>query len=66
MIPQSHNRIRFVEDRYIKADNNQGWPIAIIVIVLAVAITAGAWYLNQTTHYSPNDVLAPESGGAAH
>lgn len=49
-------------DRYVPAHTNQGWGIAALVIVLAIALVAGAWYLNQTTHHSPNDVLAPTSG----
>lgn len=51
-------------ERYVKADNNQGWPIAIGVVILALALVAWAWNMNRTTYHSPNDVMAPAKSTA--
>ena len=53
-----------MEERYIKAHNNQGWGIAALVIALAIALVVWAWWMNRTTYHSPNDVLAPSSSAA--
>ena len=50
--------------RRIEAHTNQGWGFASAIIVLAIMLTAGAFYINRTRYHSPNDVLAPTSSSS--
>lgn len=52
--------------RHVPVNTSQGWGVAAAVVVLAIALVASAIYINKTRHHSPNDVLAPTSGGATH
>jgi hypothetical protein len=52
--------------RRIEGNFNQGWGIAALVTLLAVAGFATAYTMKQRTWHSPNDVTAPTSEGAAH
>ena len=51
--------------RHVHANNNDGWVMAGATVLLAIILTAGAFYINRTRHHSPNDVLAPTSSSAA-
>ena len=50
--------------RHIPANTSGGWPFAAVIVLLAIVLTAGAFYINRTRHHSPNDVLAPTSSSA--
>lgn len=52
--------------RRIEGNFNQGWGIAALVTLLAVAGFATAYTVKQRTWHSPNDVTAPTSGDASH
>jgi hypothetical protein len=52
--------------RRIEGKFNQGWGIAALVTLMAVAGFATAYTLKQRTWHSPNDVTAPTPGGATH
>jgi hypothetical protein len=49
-------------DRRIEGNFSQGWGIAALVTLLAVACFVGAFLINRATHYSPTDTLAPARG----
>jgi hypothetical protein len=51
--------------RHVAANTSGGWLVAGATVLLAVILTAGAFYINRTQHHSPNDVLAPARGSAA-
>ena len=53
--------------RHVAANTSDGWVAAGATVLLAIILTAGAFYINRTYHHSPNDVLAPTGErGAAH
>jgi hypothetical protein len=52
--------------RRIEGNFNQGWGIAALVTLMAVAGFATAYTLKQRTWHSPNDVTAPTPGAASH
>ena len=52
--------------RYARMPRNEGWGIAAGVVLLAIALTYWAWHTKETTHRSPNDVLAPTSTSTGH
>ncbi len=54
--------------RHVAANTSDGWVAAGATVLLAILLTAGAFYINRTYYHSPNDVLAPtsESGAAQH
>jgi hypothetical protein len=52
--------------RHVPVNTSQGWGIAAAVVTLAIVLVASAIYINRTKHHSPNDVLAPTRGAAAH
>jgi hypothetical protein len=51
------------QDRYVKANTNQGWGFAAFIVFLAVACIATATYIHKTTYKSPNDVTFHARGG---
>ena len=51
--------------RHVPANTSEGWLVAGATVLLAIVLTAGAFYINRTQHHSPNDVLAPSGGNAA-
>jgi hypothetical protein len=54
-------------DRHVEANNSDGWVMAGATVLLAIILTAGAFYINRTRYHSPNDVLAPtKAAPAAH
>ena len=48
--------------RRIEGNFNQGWGIAALITLLAIAGFVTAFTINRTTHHSPNDVTAPVAG----
>ena len=34
----------------------EGWGVAFLVVMLAVAAAGGAWYVHKTTYKDPTDV----------
>lgn len=40
-------------------NNAQGWGVATFIVLLAIALTAGAWWLHTETYRHPNDPAAP-------
>ena len=48
---------------YTPARTNQGWGIALLVVLLAVALWITAWTIHRNTYRAPTDPLAPMSTG---
>ena len=47
----------------------EGWGVALFVVMLAVASAGGAWYVHKTTYKAPTDVrfhAAGTTGAAEH
>ena len=47
----------------------EGWGVALFVVMLAVASAGGAWYVHKTTYKQPTDVrfhAAGTTGAAQH
>jgi len=51
--------------RYVPARTNEGWPIAGLVIALAVACAVGAAVIHQKTYKHPTDPTWHAIGGGA-
>ena len=49
---------------YTPAHTNQGWPIALGVVALAVALWIAAWMIHRNTYVDPRDPMAPVSAPA--
>lgn len=43
-----------------------GWGAAVATCLLALALLFGAYSIHRATYQSPNEVLGPASGAAAH
>lgn len=43
-------------------NNAQGWGAASVIVLLALALTFGAWTLHKETYRSPNDPAAAVGG----
>ena len=54
-----------MEDRRIEGNFSQGWGIAGLITLLAVAAFIGAGVINRKTHRAPTDPLAPAPKAAA-
>lgn len=54
-----------MEDRRIEGNFSQGWGIAGLIVLLAVAAFVGAGLLKRNTFHPPTDPLAPASNTAA-
>ena len=50
---------------YTPARTNQGWGIALLVVLLAVALWVMAWTIHRNTFREPTDPLAPQGGRSA-
>ena len=48
---------------YTPARTNQGWGIALLVCLLAVALWIMAWTIHRNTYRNPMDPLAPAGTG---
>jgi len=48
---------------YTPARTNQGWGIALLVVLLAVTCWVGAWTIHRNTYREPTDPLAPAGSG---
>jgi hypothetical protein len=46
----------------------EGWGVALFVVMLAVALAGSAWYVHKTTYMHPTDVRFHAAGttGSAH
>lgn len=40
----------------------EGWGVALFVVMLAVASAGGAWYVHKTTYKQPTDVRFHAAG----
>jgi hypothetical protein len=49
-------------ERRIEPNFNQGWGVAIFIVLLAIGAFATAGWIKQTTFHDPRD---PMPGGAA-
>ncbi len=54
-----------MEDRRIEGNFSQGWGIAGLIVLLAVAAFVSAGLLKRNTFRSPNDPLAPAPAAEA-
>jgi hypothetical protein len=54
-----------MEDRRIEGNFSQGWGIAALITLLAVAAFVTAGVLKRNTFHSPNDPLAPAPAAEA-
>jgi hypothetical protein len=57
-----------MEDRRIEGNFSQGWGIAGLIVLLAVAAFVGAGLLKRNTFHAPTDPLgpAPKAATEAH
>ena len=53
-------------ERRIEGSFNQGWGVAAFIVVLALALVAGAFTIHKRTYHSPNDPTAPSGEVTAH
>jgi hypothetical protein len=53
-------------DRFIPADNNAGWPIAGLVVGLALACIAAVAYIHNKTYKHPTDVTWNTGASSGH
>ncbi len=53
-----------MEDRRIEGNFSQGWGIAGLIVLLAVAAFVGAGLLKQRTFHPPTDPLGPAPSAA--
>lgn len=44
------------QDKYVPADTNGGWPIAMAVVALAAALIVMVVVIHKKTYKSPTDV----------
>jgi hypothetical protein len=54
-----------MEDRRIEGNFSQGWGIAGLIVLLAVAAFVGAGLLKRNTYHPPTDPLGGASAPAA-
>ena len=54
-----------MEDRRIEGNFSQGWGIAGLIVLLAVASFVGAGLLKKNTFHDPTDPLGPAPAAEA-
>jgi hypothetical protein len=50
--------------RRIEGQHNEGWGIAALVVGLAVACAASAWWIHTSTYHHPTDLRFEAMGTA--
>ena len=51
-------------NRRIEGRFNEGWGVAALVVGLAVACAASAWWIHASTYYHPTDLRFEAMGTA--
>ena len=51
-------------DRRVEVKYNEGWGIAALVVGLALACIASAWWIHASTYHHPTDLRFHAMGAA--